>query len=137
MPLAFPLKQPAGSTWQSSPYLSSLVLSTLSVSYCSLFRGVGAVLSQISFFQSSLRHRFAPFFTFSQRAAISSDRHNVQTIAPLLIIERAANRRALTSETIVSGIDSIRFKSQAESASDDHKPRFSVEATMEFRHSNI
>lgn len=41
-------------------------------------------------------------------------------IAPFLIILRVANRRALTSEAVVSGnIDSIHFRSQGKSTSGD------------------
>ena len=50
---------------------------------------------------------------------MSSNHHVEQVIAPLLIVLRVANRRALTSEAIVSGnIGSIRFRSQGESADD-------------------
>lgn len=46
-----------------------------------------------------------------------SDNFVEQVIAPLLIIQRVANRKALTSESLASGaIDSIRFKSRGNSS---------------------
>jgi hypothetical protein len=44
-------------------------------------------------------------------------------IAPFLIVLRVADRRALTSETIVSGnLGSIHFRSQGKSTVDDETP---------------
>ena len=47
-----------------------------------------------------------------------SDRNNPQVIAPFLITLRVANRRALSSEVIVSGnTNSLHFRTLAESTS--------------------
>lgn len=61
-----------------------------------------------------------------------------QVIAPLLVIHRAANKRALTSETIVSRVvDSIRFKSHRDLTSDEEKAANGFETTIELHHRSV
>lgn len=58
--------------------------------------------------------------TLHDQSARSSNHGGEQAIAPFLIILRVADRRALTSETIVSGnLGSIHFRSQGKSTVDD------------------
>jgi hypothetical protein len=107
-----------------------------------LDHGVPAVLWQIYFFQWSPRFRFVLFLTSSIFTAILSHRYAEQVIAPLLIIQRVANQRTLTSGTIVSGtVDPIRFKSERDSANDNAKPPselgVGVETAVELYHSDV
>ena len=68
----------------------------------------------------------------------SSDYSGGQVIAPLLIILRVANQRALTSETIMTGnIDSMRFNKSHEESTDgvetipDERPAGSIDSDGE------
>ena len=51
-----------------------------------------------------------------------SNRGYTQIIAPYLIIQRVANQRALTSDTISGTIGSIRFRSQVTTDGDESLP---------------
>ena len=64
--------------------------------------------TQVSHFRMLAKHR--------DSVTLSSDRWNKQVIAPLLVILRVANRRALTNDSIAPGnLSSIHFTGQGES----------------------
>ena len=85
------------------------------------YRGGPIVTFRLHLGRSSLKPRFvtSSHLCGHHNLGMSSNHHVEQVIAPLLIVLRVANRKALTSEAIVSGnIGSIRFRSQGESADD-------------------